>query len=105
MIKKYNMPFCMDVCHLNMGEVAFGFKAKEILLQLKGQMRHMHIADASGIDGEGVLFGEGDSKNLETIRAALKMDCVKVIEVWQGHLHGGVGFAGALNDLMELFDV
>ena len=64
---------------------------------------HVHNADATGYDGEGVRFGEGDPENRAAIQAVLAMDCVKVIEVWQGHLHGGVGFIQAVIDLKERF--
>jgi hypothetical protein len=32
------------------------------------------------------------------------MDCMKVIEVWQGHLDNGAGFRKALLTISELYD-
>jgi N-acetylneuraminate synthase len=102
LIKKYQLPICMDISHLCMGEVLFDFKAQNVIDELNPLIKHLHIADSVGIDGEGVNFGEGDIKNLPVIKASLKMDCMKVIEVWQGHLDQGEGFAKALNALYQI---
>ena len=103
-IKAENLPICMDICHLCMGDKVFDFTAADVVENLAPQIRHVHIADARGYDGEGLPFGRGDLENMDAIRAVMSLDCVKVIEVWQGHLHGGSGFAKALLDLKELFD-
>jgi N-acetylneuraminate synthase len=87
-----------------MGECAFDFVATDVLKRLQPLIRHIHIADAMGIDGEGMLFGEGDPKNLATLAAALRLGEDKVVEVWQGHLDGGAGFAKSLEKLWELFN-
>ncbi len=102
-IKALNLPICMDICHLCMGDKVFDFNAADVVRDLAPYTRHVHIADASGYDGEGVAFGEGDPENQPAIAAAMSMDCVKVIEVWQGHLHGGAGFAKAVLSLKELY--
>jgi sialic acid synthase SpsE/sugar phosphate isomerase/epimerase len=102
-IKRLQLPICMDICHLCMGDKVFDFKAGDVVRELAPMTHHVHIADASGYDGEGVAFGTGDAENRDAIAAALSLDCVKVIEVWQGHLHGGAGFVKAVKDLRELF--
>jgi N-acetylneuraminate synthase len=66
-------------------------------------IQHVHIADAEGIDGEGLHFGEGDPQNMAAIAKVMKVDVMKVIEVWQGHLDDGAGFVKALNKLPKLF--
>lgn len=103
-ILRHKLPICMDVCHLCMGESVFDFNSVEMVNALLPSIRHIHIADARGIDGEGLHFGEGDPKNMAAIAAVMKIDCMKVIEVWQGHLDNGAGFAKALNKLPKLFD-
>lgn len=104
LIREHELPICMDVCHLCMGDSVFDFDALESINALSDFIEHVHIADAAGIDGEGLQFGEGDPKNIPAIEAAMKFDCIKVIEVWQGHLDDGAGFAKALNRLYELFN-
>lgn len=102
-VKMLKLPICMDVCHLLMGDKVFDFDAADIVRDLAPYTGHLHIADATGYDGEGVAFGEGDPENHAALKAALDMDCTKVIEVWQGHLNGGAGFARAVLDLQRLF--
>ncbi|WP_305984995.1 N-acetylneuraminate synthase family protein [Roseibium sp. MMSF_3544] len=97
-----NMPVCLDVCHLLMGRNMFGFDVKEIVEMLRPQVRHVHLSDALGTDGEGMQFGEGDPGNEDIIRKALALPGLKVIEVWQGHLDRGNGFREALRRLTVL---
>lgn len=104
LIRKHMLPICMDVCHLCMGDSLYDFGATEVIGNLMPNIRHIHIADADGIDGEGLQFGEGAPGNMAAIDMAMNIDCMKVIEVWQGHLDGGAGFAIALTRLAELFD-
>lgn len=103
LIKRHQLPICMDVCHLCMGDSVYDFTSIEVINSLNDMIKHVHIADAKGIDGEGIQFGEGDKKNIKAIESVMNMDCMKVIEVWQGHLDEGAGFAKALNRLEELF--
>ena len=82
----------------------FNFSIDFILDSLDKQIQHIHIADASGIDGEGLPIGTGDVENLSLIKKAMSFDCLKVIEVWQGHLNNGEGFRRAITKLVELYE-
>ena len=104
LISEHGLPVCMDICHLLMGSNVFGFSARELMTRLQPNIQHLHIADATGVDGEGLAIGEGEPGNLNVIRKALDMDCMKVIEVWQGHLDNGAGFRKALLTISELYD-
>ncbi len=99
---KRDMPVCLDVCHLLLGRNMFGFDLAEIVDMLLPQVRHVHLADALGTDGEGMQFGDGDPGNNDIIRDALALPGLKVIEVWQGHLDRGAGFREAIRRLTEL---
>jgi hypothetical protein len=61
--------------------------------------RHIHLSLASGVDGEGVDFSSPSSEMVEVIASLMKSDCLKVLEVWQGHLQQFSGFKKALEDL------
>lgn len=102
-ISRHKLPICMDVCHLCMGDSVFNFNSVNMINSLLPLIQHVHIADAEGVDGEGLHFGEGDPKNMEAIAKVMEIDVMKVIEVWQGHLDDGAGFVKALNKLPELF--
>lgn len=104
LLREHELGVCLDVCHMIMGRNCYGFSADALMDELGGLVRHVHIADAAGIDGEGLAIGEGEPENLPLIGRALGFDCLKVIEVWQGHLDQGAGFRKALLKLTELYD-
>ena len=77
------------------------FPADDLIKKLEPLVGHIRLADAAGIDGEGLAGSEPE--NLELFRNAFNYDCLKVIEVWQGHLNQGSGFRNALMKLEELY--
>lgn len=61
--------------------------------------RHLHLADAAGIDGEGLQIGDGVVP-WDTIAPLLaEPDFTWVPEIWSGHLNDGAGFVEAVNRL------
>lgn len=103
-VKQYNLGVCMDICHMILGRNYFNFSSDDIMNELNKNIRHIHIADAAGIDGEGFDIGDGELENLPLIRKSLDYDCMKVIEVWQGHLDNGSGFKKAIVKLVDLYE-
>lgn len=101
-IEKLNLDICMDVSHLLMGGNYFNFDANSIFERLKDNTKHIHIADSSGVDGEGFDIGLGDPANLVVLTNSLTRECMKVIEVWQGHLNDGEGFGKAIESLVKI---
>lgn len=104
LLQKSQLPVCMDICHLIMCRNALGFSAHDIVNRLASNINHIHIADAAGIDGEGLAIGDGEPENIQLIKRMLDFDCIKVIEVWQGHLDKGAGFYNALVAMSQLTD-
>ena len=102
-IRQFNIPICMDFCHLFMGREFYGFSTERILDTVNPLIQHIHMADSLGFDGEGVQFGEGDPQNLAVLKNYIDTNCLKVIEVWQGHHNQGAGFREAINKLEELY--
>jgi sialic acid synthase SpsE len=103
-LKKHDLGVCMDICHLILGRNYYDFSADSIINDLKEQVQHIHIADAVGIDGEGLAIGDGDFANVALIQKVLNYDCLKVIEVWQGHLDNGAGFRKEIIKLTEMYE-
>ncbi|MEJ2653030.1 MAG: N-acetylneuraminate synthase family protein [Gammaproteobacteria bacterium] len=103
LLLRHGLPFCLDICHMIMGRNCYGFDAEELIDRLAPLVGHVHIADAAGIDGEGMPIGEGEPENLALFNRALGFAGLKVIEVWQGHLDQGAGFRKALMKLEELY--
>lgn len=103
LLMRHELPMCLDISHMIMGCNCYGFSATDLMTDLTPLVGHLHLADAAGIDGEGLEFGAGAPENLELFRRAFEFDCLKVIEVWQGHLDQGAGFRKALLKLEELY--
>ena len=62
---------------------------------------HLHLGDASGVNGEGLQIGDGDI-DFERLALILSKECPTasfIPEIWQGHKNGGEGFWIALERL------
>jgi endonuclease IV len=66
---------------------------------VKPYIRHIHMADAYGVDGEGMQIHEGDIDFDRIMPLLSDYRDSWVPEVWQGHLNNGQGFLTALERL------
>lgn len=96
---------CLDVSHSKLACNHHNWSFKEFIDQVGRYTAHLHIADASGVDGEGLQIGEG-----EIDFAALAEDLTKtapeatfITEIWQGHKNEGERFWIALERLEKFF--
>ncbi|MHA7773336.1 N-acetylneuraminate synthase family protein [Roseibium sp. M-1] len=95
-VNDIGMEICLDLSHLILSANYSKTNWREWCDRLMPLARHIHIADAVGIDGEGIEFGQGD---LGDPGAYLCGPHRKVLEVWQGHLSEGDGFENAIRQL------
>ena len=95
-IVEIGMEVCLDLSHLILSANYSKADWRSWCERLMPLARHIHIADAVGIDGEGIEFGQGD---LGDPSAYLVGPQRKVLEVWQGHLSEGDGFDNAIRQL------
>ena len=99
--KKNNINFCIDTSHMIMTCNHFNLDMKKYLNLVHKYTKHLHIADAKGINQEGLQIGDGDSnfdQIIQTIRK--KFTNISFIpEIWQGHKDHGKDFWIALNHL------
>lgn len=101
--KTFNIRYCLDLSHLQMTCNHFGLDFQECLEKLLPFTVHLHVADAKGTNGEGVVMGTGDISWQTTWRKVIAQPKVSFIpEVWQGHKDHGEGFWTALNQLSQL---
>lgn len=91
---------CLDLSHLRMTCTHFALDFQAMLELLLPCSAHLHVADAAGVNGEGVLMGTGDiawGPAWRAIRAHRGLGFIP--EVWQGHKDHGAGFWSALDFL------
>ncbi len=62
-------------------------------------VRHLHISDAYGNNGEGIQIGEGDIDFENLFQEMKAFDFSWVPEIWSGHLHEGAGVYECLKRL------
>lgn len=66
-------------------------------------IRHLHLADAAGLDGEGLQIGEGTIDWVEFFRVLGDYHDTMIPEIWRGHQRGGEGFLIAIQRLSEAY--
>ena len=101
--QRLKLRLCLDLSHLQMTCTHFGLDFQEALALLLPHSAHLHVADAKGTNGEGVLMGTGDVDWEQTWRQIRHYPTLGFIpEVWQGHKDHGAGFWSALSLLQSL---
>jgi N-acetylneuraminate synthase len=64
---------------------------------------HLHLSDASGIDGEGLQICEGNIDWVKFFEVTGDYHGTMIPEIWRGHQRGGEGFLVAINRLSEAY--
>lgn len=101
--KALKLRLCLDLSHLQMTCNHFGIDFQKALGELLPHSAHLHVADASGTNGEGVVMGSGDVDWPASWKKIARCPGVSFIpEVWQGHKDHGAGFWSALEYLRTL---
>lgn len=94
---------CIDLSHLRMTCTHFGIDFNEALELTLPYAAHLHVADAAGTNGEGVLMGTGDIDWTSAWQSITRYSGIGFIpEVWQGHKDHGQGFWDALTFLSNI---
>ena len=103
--KKYGYRVCLDISHSKLACNQFHWSFSEFVKEVGPYTAHLHIVDASGVDGEGLQINEGDidfpalARDLETAAPGASF----IPEIWQGHKNEGAGFWCALERLESDF--
>ena len=99
--KKSKLYICHDISHSHMACNYFNWNHLGYTEKIAKYVKHYHIADASGVDGEGIQIGEGtvDFKNILKIIKDNYSGQSFIPEIWQGHKNNGEGFWIALKKL------
>lgn len=103
--RKHSYRLAFDLCHSKLTCNHFNTSFLEFVEIVGPYTKHLHIADAGGVDAEGLQIGEGDM-DFKAIAAVLFRTCPEatfIPEIWQGHKNEGEGSWIALERLEELF--
>ena len=102
-IKPRGLKTCFDTSHsklyCNWAHVDFYDQVRAVLPYVS----HLHLADAAGLDGEGLQIEEGTIDWVEFFKIAKDYHGTMIPEIWRGHQRGGEGFLIALNRLSEAY--
>ena len=101
---QYGTRVCFDTSHSKLACTNNHWSFSEFVSIVGPHVGHLHIADASGVDGEGlqILDGDIDWRMLSRELQALAPDASFIPEIWQGHKNDGAGFWRALELLENL---
>jgi sialic acid synthase SpsE/sugar phosphate isomerase/epimerase len=89
----------LDISHAQLHCAHAGEPLHDYVRRCLPYTRHLHLADASGIDREGLQIGEGVVDWDELLALLADEEFTWVPEIWSGHLHGHAGFVHAVNRL------
>lgn len=107
-IQSLGLNICFDTSHAklycNWAHKNF-YEQVEVLLPY---IRHLHLADGSGLDGEGLQIGEGTIDWVEFFKVigagrSGGYRGTMIPEIWRGHQRGGEGFLIAIQRLSEAY--
>ncbi len=94
---------CYDTSHsklyCNWANVDFYEQVKVILPYVS----HLHLSDASGLDGEGLQIGKGTIDWVGFFKIVKDYRGTMIPEIWRGHQRDGEGFIIAINKLTEAY--
>ena len=85
-----------DICHAYLYCSHYGLNLNDYTRQVRQIVRHLHISDAAGINGEGLQIGDGEIEFPSFIVTMDDADFSWVPEIWSSHLHHGAGIYRAL---------
>ncbi len=95
---------CFDISHSKLACNHYKISFKEFVDTVGPYAAHLHVADARGVDGEGLQVGSGEI-DFRALCEQLKRVCPKASfmpEIWQGHKNEGEGFWLALERLEKM---
>ena len=95
------MRVCLDVSHSKLACNHLNTSFSEFLTAILPHTAHLHLADAKGVDGEGLQIqdGEIDWTLLFELMAQYCPKASFIPEIWQGHKNRGEGAWLALERL------
>lgn len=103
-INSMGLNMCYDTSHhklyCNWNQKVDFYEQVTVLLPY---IRHLHLADGAGLDGEGLQIGEGTIDWVHFFRVIGNYRGTMIPEIWRGHQRNGEGFLLAIQRLSEAY--
>jgi len=87
----FNLGITYDICHASLYCNEFNIDLADYTKEILPYVKHIHISDAYGNNGEGVQIGEGSIDFDKVLKEVKDYDFTWMPEIWSGHLHQGAG--------------
>ena len=100
-----NYRVCFDTSHSKLACTQNHWSFSEFVRTVGPYSSHLHLGDATGVDGEGLQVLEGDIDWVMLGRELRESapEASFIPEIWQGHKNNGEGFWKALESLESFF--
>ncbi|AEN06198.1 N-acetylneuraminate synthase [halophilic archaeon DL31] len=99
--ERNDMKICYDTSHAklwcNYADVDLADHARA----LRPYTAYLHVADAIGVDGEGIQIGDGEIDFERVLEPFADFDGPVITEIWRGHERRGEGFKMGAERLSE----
>lgn len=102
--KETGFNLCLDLSHSQLACKHYGWDLKKYIFMVGFYIKHLHISDSEGIDGEGLQIGDGeiDFDGVKMMLESVAPDASFIPEIWMGHENDGEGFWKALEKLERI---
>lgn len=103
--RQYGRRLTLDLSHSKLAANFTRTPFSDYVEALAPLSDHLHVVDATGVDGEGPQIGDGE---IDWAATAGQLDRLApgvgfIPEIWQGHVNNGAGFWTALERLEKWF--
>jgi N-acetylneuraminate synthase len=106
-IRNFIIPLGLDMCYDSSHHKLYCNWAHadfyEQLRALLPHIRHLHLSDGAGLDGEGLQIGEGNIDWVQFFQVLGEYHGTMIPEIWRGHQRKGEGFLIAIQRLSEAY--
>jgi N-acetylneuraminate synthase len=102
--EKHDQKICYDTSHAKLWCNYADESLKEHMEELKPYIEYLHIADAAGVDGEGLQIGKGEIAWKKIAPLIKELQVPMTTEIWRGHENQGKGFKEAAKKLERMME-
>ena len=87
----FGLKMTFDICHAQLYCKSCDHDLVKYTKKVKHLVSHLHISDATGVNGEGIQVHEGEIDFHNVLCQFIDTECSWVTEIWAGHTNNGQG--------------